>query len=309
MKDIDINAWVARALGPLRWALILGIAYTLASTAMFFVSGTSAAPKAPQAVAPIEARKAVASADLGDILKANLFGRAPDDQQDGATALQPTAETRLPLTLQGVFVAEPPSDSAAIIARKGNAGRLYAVGDELPGNATLRAVQAEQVILLRAGQHETLTFPETKPFRRVRVPDRSASANSRPSSNPPPIPPPNPNPQQERSPESAEELVDRYRQRLNDNPQQLLEELAMAPVGRDEAAGYRVGDLTKLPYLSQTGLLAGDLILSVNGRAVGDVQADRSTFNSLLASGSVRIEVQRGERRFFVTTSLPDPRG
>jgi general secretion pathway protein C len=56
-------------------------------------------------------------------------------------------------------------------------------------------------------------------------------------------------------------------------------------------------------------LLAGDLILSVNGRAVGDVQNDRSSLNNLLASGSVRIEVQRGERRFFVTTSLRNPRG
>ena len=76
-----------------------------------------------------------------------------------------------------------------------------------------------------------------------------------------------------------------------------------------EAAGYRVGDLASLPHLSQTGLLAGDLILSVNGRPVGDVQSDRSTFNNLLASGSVRIEVQRGERRFFVTTTLQNPRG
>ena len=304
MKDIDINAWVAKALEPLRWALILGIAYTLASTAMFFTSGTPATPAAPQVAAPSQGSRVVASVDLGDILKASLFGRAPEDQDAGA-ALQPTAKTRLPLTLQGVFVAEPPSDSAAIIARKGNAGRLYAIGDDVPGNATLRAVQAEQVILLRAGQHETLTFPETKPFRRVRTSSPNASAGNRPT----PTPSANAKPEPERPAESAEELVERYRERLNNNPEQLLDELAMAPVSTGEAAGYRVGNLANLPYLSRTGLLAGDLILSVNGRPVGDVQADRSTFNNLLASGSVRIEVQRGERRFFVTTSLPDPRG
>lgn len=299
MKDIDINAWIARALGPLRWVFIVGIAYTLASTAMFFASGTPETVSAPQAAAPSQGSKAAASVNLGDILKAHLFGRAPDDEQ--ARALQPTEETRLPLTLQGVFVAEPPSDSAAIIARKGQAGRLYAIGDDLPGNATLRAVQAEQVILLRAGQHETLTFPEIKRFRRVQVSPPNASANNRQ--------PPDAKPNDERPPESAEELVERYRERLDDNPEGLLEELEIAPVSQGEAAGYRVGNLANLPYLSQTGLLAGDLILSVNGRPVGDAQADRSTFNDLLASGSVRIEVQRGERRFFVTTSLPDPRG
>lgn len=300
MQDIDINAWIAKALGPLRWALVVGIAYTLASTAMFFVSGSPETVAAPQATAPSQSSQTTASVDLGDILKANLFGRAPDDEQ--ARTLQPTEETRLPLTLQGVFVAEPASDSAAIIARKGQAGRLYAIGDELPGNATLRAVQAEQVILLRTGQHETLTFREGETFRRVRLPPPNDSAPS-------PARPAGRETGQERPPENAEELVERYRERLNDNPEQLLEELAMAPVSRGEASGYRVGNLAKAPYLSQTGLLAGDLILSVNGRPVGDVQNDRSSLSNLLASGSVRIEVQRGERRFFVTTSLQNPRG
>ena len=298
MKDININAWLAKALGPLRWALVLGIAYSLANTAMFFASGTPETATAPQAAAPSQSSRATAGVDLGNILKAHLFGRAPDDQQD--RALQPTEETRLPLTLQGVFVAEPASDSAAIIARKGQAGRLYAIGDDVPGNATLRAVQAEQVILLRAGQHETLTFPKFKRFRRVQASSPTASADHRPPSAA--------EPEDESPRESAQELVERYRERLNDNPEELLEELAVTPVSQGEAAGYRVGNLANLPNLSQTGLRAGDLILSVNGRPVGDVQADRSSINNLLASGSVRIEVQRGERRFFVTTSLPDPR-
>ena len=301
MKDIDINAWVAKVVEPLRWALVVGIAYSLASTAMFFVSGTPATPRVSPVSAPSEGGRAAASVDLGAILKAGLFGHAPDDQDAGVAALQPTAKTRLPLTLQGVFVTEPPSDSAAIIARKGQAGRLYAIGDELPGNATLRAVQAEQVILLRAGQHETLTFPEIKRFRRVQASSPTASADRGPPSDAEPA--------DEPPPESAQELVERYRERLNDNPEKLLEELAVTPVSQGEAAGYRVGNLANLPYLSQTGLLAGDLILSVNGRPVGDVHTDRSSINSLLANGSVRIEVQRGERRFFVTTSLPDPRG
>ncbi len=303
MKDIDINAWMAKAVQPVRWALVVGIAYTLASTAMLFASGSPATSTAPAVSIGTESVKAAASVDLGLILKAGLFGHAPEDQD--ATALQPTAETRLPLTLQGVFVTEPASDSAAIIATKGKPGQLYAIGDELPGNATLRAVQAEQVILLRAGQHETLTFPVVESFRRVSVPDLSATAGNR-RSHAPSI---NPAIEQEGATASADELVERYRERVSDNPEQVLDELAMAPVRSGEAAGYRVGSLANLPYMSQSGLLAGDLILSVNGRPVGDVQADRSAFDDLLASGSVRIEVQRGERRFFVTTSLPSPRG
>ena len=49
----------------------------------------------------------------------------------------------------------------------------------------------------------------------------------------------------------------------------------------------------------------GDVILSVNGRPVGDLNQDRLELENVLAQGSARIEVQRGTRRFFVTASLP----
>jgi len=52
-------------------------------------------------------------------------------------------------------------------------------------------------------------------------------------------------------------------------------------------------------------LQPGDVILSVNGRPVGDLSQDRLEVDNVLAQGSARIEVQRGTRRFFVTASLP----
>ena len=52
------------------------------------------------------------------------------------------------------------------------------------------------------------------------------------------------------------------------------------------------------------GLQSGDVILSVNGRPVGDIQQDQLEIANIMAQGSARIEVQRGSRRFFITASL-----
>jgi len=103
---------------------------------------------------------------------------------------------------------------------------------------------------------------------------------------------------------SVRQLVDEYREEIEQNPEQALDELGVSPVSDGSAEGYRIGDLAHSPYLSQTGLQPGDVILSVNGRPVGDLNQDRLELDNVLAQGSARLEVQRGNRRFFVTASL-----
>ncbi|MCB1684040.1 MAG: PDZ domain-containing protein, partial [Pseudomonadales bacterium] len=101
------------------------------------------------------------------------------------------------------------------------------------------------------------------------------------------------------------ELVNQYRQILADDPEGALADLGIAAVSAGSAEGYRLDSLSaNSPYLQQTGLQPGDVILSVNGQAVGDIQRDQQQIDSVLSQGSARLEVQRGSRRFFVTASL-----
>ena len=279
-----------QAAAALHWAIVLGIAYTLASLATFFVNAPladGATPSAEPAPAAPQRRQQSAPADLEAIFQANLFGKAPAEDEPAAS--KPAVETRLPLNLLGVFVAEEAQGSAAVIAEKGKAGRLYGVGESVPGNATLSAVQADHVVLRRSGAFETLRFPRLKEFERRKaaqeLPPAKAAA--------PPKAPPN-----------ARDFIAAYQERLAERPEQveqLLDGLASQAAG---GGGYRVGDLSSQPYLSRTGLQPGDLILSLNGLAVGDLNADQLAMQELLAAGEVRIEVQRGERRFFLTAAL-----
>ena len=150
-------------------------------------------------------------------------------------------------------------------------------------------------MLKRAGILETLTFPET-----------GATFSADPHEEPAP-PTNNVNNVSQTGAESTQtpqQFVETYRERLMEDPDGTLEALGVRRLSDTSAAGYRLDNLADNPYLRQTGLQTGDVILSVNGRPVGDVEQDRSQLDMVLTQGSARLEVQRGNRRFYVTASL-----
>lgn len=277
---------------PARWLLVMGIAYSLATTALYFLSAPQAETAVDQPRAP--AASAKRATNIEDIVARNLFGLAEGGETASAQPVQRAVETRLPLELHGVFVADDADASAAIVAQKGKPGLLYSVGDTLPGNAKLIEVHTDHIVLRRGGARETLTFPEAKDSQFV-----ANQAVTRP-----PTPASSRSGVGETAPPSPREVVANYRSMIDENPSQALSELGISPVAQGASSGYRVGGLADSPYLSQTGLQPGDVILSINGRPVGDISQDRMEIDNVLAQGSARLEVQRGTRRFFVTASL-----
>ena len=91
---------------------------------------------------------------------------------------------------------------------------------------------------------------------------------------------------------------------IRDSASSALDELGVEAVSDSGSDGYRLGALANSPLLRNSGLLPGDLLLSVNGQPVGDPSVDQLQFSSLLEGGPARMEIQRGKRRFFVTISL-----
>ena len=65
-------------------------------------------------------------------------------------------QTNLQLTLQGVLVMPNSARSSAIIASDNQSGKVYSVGDELPGGAVLDKVLADKVIIKNRGKMEEL---------------------------------------------------------------------------------------------------------------------------------------------------------
>lgn len=288
-----------------RWLIVVGIAYTLATGILYFVSDPTSS-SAPGNAAALPAPNSGALRrpfNVNEVAGKHLFGEASKEAVAAAAPAE-VEVTRLPLELHGVFVAEKPKDSAAIVAQKNKPGKLYAIGESVPGNAELVEVNSNHIILRRAGVSEKLEFSNLS---------AGFVADPNDDDDLPPAGTLNPRGSDQgiasggesvadRTPRTPREFLEAYRDKLTEDPQGLLSELGVTPVG--DGGGYQLGNLASSPYLSQTGLKSGDVILSVNGQSVGNVQQDQLQLNSLLAQGSARLEVQRGSRRFYVTASL-----
>jgi len=71
-------------------------------------------------------------------------------------------ETRLKLTLRGVFASEDSSGGRAIVGDPQGKEENYAVGDPLPGGAKLSEIYPDRIILERNGRFETLRLPKER---------------------------------------------------------------------------------------------------------------------------------------------------
>jgi len=303
-----------RLVEPAKILIVIGIAYTLATTGWYLISGPVPTPLDAPGAIKSGSNTPQRSWSVAQIAAQNLFGKALGN--DAAPAAYDAPETRMNLTLEGIFVADDPSESAAIISEQGRPSELVVVGGKVGGNATLTEVHADRIVLKRGGNFETLRFPDEPTL---------LSAQQRAGAAMPPMDMPEyggeappadyVEPQYEGGPPAADvaspgtdqsvaSIVQTYRDRLQQDPAGTLQALGVAPVSASGAQGYRLDSIANSPYLAQTGLQPGDVVLSVNGRPVGDVQQDHMEIDNILAQGSARLEVQRGNRRFFVTASL-----
>lgn len=157
-----------------RIPLLLALAAALAMVALtgwqgyrFWQSETSqAAPVATAANGPESSGPEVPAVDLANL---SLFGTRTSGDGPAVTDTENLPETNLRLSLRGVLAADGDFPGSALIEDDKNDTEAYLVGDELPGNARLRTVFADRVVIERAGKLENLYFPENEDRTRFEV--------------------------------------------------------------------------------------------------------------------------------------------
>jgi len=201
-------------------------------------------------------------------------------------------KTRLRLELLGVMAASISENSSAIIAPKGGAGENYRVGDVVQGRTKLAAVHQDKVILDSNGKLETLKFD----LARKQGIQKSAKPTAA-----------------QRKAQSRGSLKDRFKKVRNaaDAVSLLRDEVANNPAGAlkqlgletaENGSGYKVSSSGSM--LTQLGLQPGDVILSVNGQTLGNLDDDQMLLEQVTNSGQARLEIQRGNRRFVVNHTI-----
>ena len=285
----QIQPWLPRLLILVQWMFGLAIAYVIANTGLILMgesgSESNSSAKASQVVNSTQSMPPAPS--LNSLIQRDLFGQS--DSIGTASASAPTTPTRLPLNLRAVFVSTDPGQSTAIISQRNNSGKLYSPGDMLPGNAKLASIEATRVILSRAGTREELAFKSDfkakKGIQAATIAPQQAAQTS-------PAAPANP----------QSNALQQINAQLAQDPDETLEKMG---VSRRSEGGYRIGSTANQPFLAQSGLQPGDVVLSINGRPLGDINVDRLALTNLANAGSVSVELLRNGQTLTIKTRIP----
>ncbi|MFT7243231.1 MAG: general secretion pathway protein C [Candidatus Azotimanducaceae bacterium] len=298
------------------FVLVILMSISLANGALFFIEHMNQGEVADnRQAAPTPVAKTLDTSQIRD-----LFGKYQDT---AAPQSVDAPKTTLNLELQGIFTAEIAADSSAIVAQRGQSGELYRIGDRLPGNATLEAVHDDHILIKRGARTEKLPFSDSA---------ISAGFSQTSTATPVNINTPQPNVAtgntrleqvRERIARRSQELaqkrntlprqsapdlrsaIDNFQKRLDENPAELLTELGVDVVETEKGSGYRIGGEVSQTMLRQAGLKQGDVVLSVNGQPASSVANDKNLMDQVMQSERVRVEVQRDDRRFYVTVPIP----
>lgn len=231
--------------------------------------------------------------DLSPVFERAPFGRpaAPADVANSDDAPLPQ------LTLRGVF-ASSGSAAVALIDVDSTPG-LFRRDDQVTPTLALVLIAADHVVLRDGETTVTLRFDELEEAPQV------AEADAQPKATPQdllsrlgrglvvPAGYEKPKP-----PETTAEYIDYWRNRIRKNPKAVLDEIGLKPTD----AGYVIADRHDVG-VKLAGLKTGDLVRSVNGRAVGDPNSDSRFYDRIAAAGQARLEVERGGR--ILTFSFP----
>ena len=242
-------------------------------------------PTTLELMEPSKSSKTVKAVQNESIANYHLFGDAKVVVKEVPKEVD-APKTRLRLELLGVMVTNKTDESSAIISAKGGSGEHYRVGDTIQGRTKLAAVHQDKVILDNSGKLETLKFvladkPQIKPSNKPVMPKSTLKEKFT-------------------RVRSATDAVTLLREEVSNNPEGALQQLGLA--ASDNGTGYKVTSAKSI--LTQVGLQAGDVILSVNGQTLGSIENDQVLLEQVSSSGQARLEIQRGNRRFVVNHTI-----
>ncbi len=211
----------------------------------------------------------------------HLFG---DAMQGAVRPLPQAPETTLALELRGVVAGDDPATGVALIAERGRTARRYRVGDPLPGEAVLRAVHRDRVLIERGGMRESLRLP------------RASSGQGQAAAGAAPVPANQPQaplapitlPGVELQPAIAA---------LRFDPEAIAREIAVLPVFEDgKLAGVRLAGGRQAELLARLGVLPTDIVTAVNGVPLDSVERGRQIIDGLREAREARVTVRRDGR-------------
>jgi general secretion pathway protein C len=262
-------------------ALLMLMVYLVVSGAQFtWLIVSPEQPIAKPLAASVEWHHTAAG--LQSVGSYNLFGVSTAPAGVVLSERQQAPETGLQVTLSGVMVGRIGQKSGAIIVQSSGESDYYREGDSLPGGVELVEVQHDRVLIRRNGRYESLTFEDSLAFG-LAVEGGAGE------------------------PESItgypDDLLSSTRERLDSEGVAAFAPIGLRPSGSG-VAGYVYDGSNAM--LNAVNLQAGDVITSINGQALGDLEQDKQLLDSWREQSSVDVQVSRNGMLVTVSYAVPE---
>lgn len=295
----------SQAIVAASFACVVGLGYISASIGWQVIdSPVIEVPRLGSVVATNTSSDGVSNYNIMEIKNWHLFGqtlKVADVKQEAVEPVAlPVQETRLPLTLLGIFAAPDPKMSSAVIATsstKSQGGEYFKIGQEVQSGVVLVNVLNDQVVLKVRGKDEVLKFeevaglqPSVKSTNTTRPPNASRYNPAAPIKS-----------VDKGAIKSPEDFMKVAKTQLTTNPVGALASVGLEAVSNDgSTSGYKIGTGAASKNLTKYGLQPGDVVISINDIAVGNVEADKGLIDEIFDSGTAKVVIQRGDFRFTV---------
>jgi general secretion pathway protein C len=217
----------------------------------------------------------------------HLMGVATTKQAPVAASTPVDApDTRLKLVLRGVFASEESGKAQAIIADPRGKEEHYAVGDSLPGNAELREVHPDRVILQRNGRYETLRLlPDSRSKARPVVRSHSKTVAKR-----------------------HEQRIRDIRQTIKQRPNLLIDAVRPRPYLGEGGVmeGYTLMPGRDPALFRDLGLRPGDVVVQINGIRLNSKENGMQALKSIQSGDQASMTLLRGGQEQVVNLQMPE---
>lgn len=199
-------------------------------------------------------------------------------------------ETRLKLKLSGVFASDEPEHARAIVGDPKGKQESYAVGDPLPGGATLSEIYPDRIILERSGRFETLRLPKEKTKSESRTVSHRRSTPLATSS----------------SGGNRAAAFQKYRKEIRQNPASLMNYVRATPARKNgKFIGFRLQAGKQRGALKELGLQPGDIVTTINGVQIDTPANGLKAMQALGEGDSVAVTLLRGAEEISMNLTVP----
>ena len=227
---------------------------------------------------------------LHTVANLHLFGMASQAPIVSDAPIEAT-ETKLKLTLRGVFAATDPEHAMAIIADARGDEKVYKKSETIFSGVKLYEIYPDKVILERGGSFETLSLPRDETAgssQTAYVSNRTARPTTRKTQT---------GVARTRT-VRAGKRIEQLREKLTTEPAEFWKEVRIEPV-QDESnqiKGYSFNHNDQ-QVMRALGLRPGDVIVEVNGSPVSDPSVLSSLITDLGSQNSISLGIERNGQR------------